>query len=284
MKKTNHQSTTTNKQNISSIIRQRINPKERFYFGILFAIGLIISIFFLLSWTSILLGVVTAANLSKPFFYLICCIILSVLIPYLFVKLVQTLLMGMVRGNSIKVTAKQFPTVHAMIQKQSEALGMTTPPTGYILNGNGILQALAFRYLRGNYVVLYSDLVAVAKKDESVLAFIIGHELAHIKLNHVSMKKNMLLFTIPILYSAYSRAREYSCDAIGQYLAPEGAEKGMLLLAAGKHLFQGIDLQEYRKNALSDRGFATWWSELFMTHPHLSNRLEAIHQWSKKSK
>ena len=190
--------------------------------------------------------------------------------------------LGIIRGNAIKVTSKQFPEVYEILQQKAEVLGMSKVPTAYVVNGNGMLQAFAMRFLRRNYVVLFSDVVRVAKQDKDVLSFIIGHELAHIHLHHYSMIRSLFVLPIPILVLALSRAREYSCDAIGHYLAPKGAGRGIVLLAVGKHLFQEVNVDEWMEGARQDQGVTTWCSELFMIHPHLYNRLKAVIQWDSE--
>jgi hypothetical protein len=60
------------------------------------------------------------------------------------------------------------------------------------------------------------------------LRFILGHELGHIRLHHVSLWYQLAVAypqRIPLLGPALSRLREYSCDRHGAYLsrwAPRG--------------------------------------------------------------
>ena len=99
--------------------------------------------------------------------------------------------------------------------------------------------------------------------------------LCMLKEKHV--QKSMYLFPanlIPFLSQAYSRACEYTCDAISSYLCPSGSVKGLLLLAAGKHLYNNVDVYEFINNSNNEGGFWTWFAEVLQTHPHLYRRLE----------
>ena len=150
------------------------------------------------------------------------------------------------------------------------------------MQGNGILNAFAAKVFGRNYVILNSDILATAfKEGMPAVSFVIGHELGHHKRNHLSFFKTFGLLParmIPFLGSAYSRACEYTCDAIGQALSPEGAEKGILILTVGNELYTRVNIHEMLKNAQEDQGFVVSFVELFASHPRLVKRLETIHR------
>lgn len=188
--------------------------------------------------------------------------------------------MGYVRGNAIKVTTKQFNEVYTIIDKQAQLLDFKKVPTLYLLNGNGVLNAFATKFGMRNYMIIYSSVFELAYKEgKEALEFIIGHELGHLKRGHVSFIKQIIqipTIIIPFLNKAYSRACEYSCDQIGSQLWPEGASKGLLILASGTELFSKINLKDYLIDSKRDRGFITWLHDIFSTHPSLSRRIEAV--------
>lgn len=188
---------------------------------------------------------------------------------------------GHLRGNAVKVNEKQFPELYAILKDYSEKLQLNAVPTMYILQGNGILNAFATKFVGKNYVILHSDVLTAAYKEgKAAVAFIIGHELGHIKRNHLSLLKTIGLFParmVPFLAAAYSRSCEYTCDNIGYALSPEGAEKGMLILAVGNELYTKVNVPQLLHNAHQDKGFAVSFVEIFATHPRLVKRVEMLH-------
>lgn len=197
---------------------------------------------------------------------------------YLF--LMHAIAIGHIKGNGVRITEEQFPEVYKIVEDQTKALEMHNMPAVYLLQGHGILNAFATRFAGRNYVVLHSGILETALTEgPEALAFIIGHELGHIKRNHVRLVTKLLLlpsFLIPFLYTAYSRACEYTCDNIGFALSPQGAQKGLLILAAGANLYKKIDTEAYILDAKQSSLFSSWLAEICSTHPHLTNRLASI--------
>ncbi len=192
---------------------------------------------------------------------------------------------GYIKGNAIKISKNQFPDIFDILQNHSQALGLKKIPDMYVLQGNGVLNAFATRISRKNFIILYSDIFEMAYEDgKDAVSFIIGHELGHIKRNHVSFIKSILIFPakfIPFLNSAYSRACEYTCDNFGYNLAAKGATSGLLILAAGKKLYKKIDLLDLINNAQDSPGFAFWFAEKFSSHPHLVKRLAVFNELNR---
>ena len=122
------------------------------------------------------------------------------------------------------------------------------------------------------------------EEGKDAVSFIIGHELGHIKRNHVGFLKSMLILPasfIPFLSGAYSRACEYTCDNFGYSLSPKGATSGLLILAAGKKLYKKIDLSNLINNSRYNHRFASWFAEIFFAHPHLVKRLDVLNKLNR---
>ncbi len=188
------------------------------------------------------------------------------------------LLIGYIKGNAIKIGENQFPNIYNIVVTQSNMLGLKSIPTVYIMQSGGVLNAFAARFMGNNYVVLYSEIVEIAyEKDINLLKFIIGHELGHIKRNH--MVKRLLLFpslVVPFLGPAYSRGCEYTCDNIGFNLAPDGLKSGLLVLASGRSIYKKVNLEEYLKQDYGDDSFWKWFAELVSSHPNFTKRIAAL--------
>lgn len=238
-----------------------INPKERFYFYTMSAIS--IAAYPLLGYF----------EHSTLLLYVGISLTLQILFSVFFI--------GYIKGNAIKVTAKQFPDVFNILKQHSQTLELSKVPDMYIMQGNGVLNAFATRIKKRNIIVLYSDVFEMAYEGGiDAVSFIIGHELGHIKRNHVGFWKSILTLPgqfIPFLNFAYSRGCEYTCDNIGYNLSPKGALNGLLILVAGKKLYKKVNLSNFVND--EDRsGFAYSFTEIFYTHPHMIKRLSAINQ------
>ena len=176
------------------------HEKEKTYGTIMMVVGG-------LSWLVIVLG-----TLGLALLYL-ACIALVVWLTSLYFK-------AIIYGDSVKVTAKQYPELHRILLDQSRRMGLREVPEMFIYNGSGIINAMAVRFLSTRYVILMSSLVDLmlkrGKLDE--LGFVIGHELGHHAAGHTNLWRNLLMGPgriIPLLGAAYNRSRELTCDRIG---------------------------------------------------------------------
>lgn len=253
-----------------------VHPKERFYFFLMLSVSLIF-------WALIVLTFVV--SLTKEFRVYILLFTGYVLLILLFLFIRKGLLIGYLRGNAVMVTQKQFPNILQVAEEQARKLGVPEVPTIYIVEYGGFLNAMATRFMGGNFIILFSEVVEAGfSKSNKSLAFILGHELAHLKRRHIF--KKILIFpayVIPFLGLAYSRACELTCDKIGVSVSSyEGAQHGLLMLAGGKGLFNQIDVNDYVISSRKNSGFWLWFSEKLSTHPHLTKRLSMLFEISAR--
>lgn len=189
------------------------------------------------------------------------------------------MMMGSLRGNAVHVTPRQLPKLHEIAKRHAVALGLKKLPEIFVLQSNGILNAFATRFLGRNFVVLFSDALAMAEaRGENAVGFIVAHELAHLKRGHLQHRWLTLpaRVLIPYLGPAYSRACEYTCDRFAAHCQPDGAVDGLLVLAAGRELYRDVDAREYAKQVETQKGFFVNRAELMATHPHLPKRVAAL--------
>ena len=233
-----------------------VNPKERTYL----TIALIVSGFIYFSLLISLIGI----------FYL--------LIAAAALAFAQGIAIGHLRGNGIRVSERQFPDVMRIARQVCSQLAIAEVPPIYIVQSGGVLNAFATRFFGRNYVCIYSDILELAyEHGEAEVAFILAHELTHVARKHVWWKAVITPATlIPFLGSAYSRACEYTCDAYGAYLWPQGAEGGILVLAAGKRLYREMDVEAFLAQAREPDTFFMWLAEHVATHPNLPKRLSMV--------
>jgi Zn-dependent protease with chaperone function len=241
-----------------------IHPKEKLYFGICVVVS--IAVYIILA--NILLSGGEAAG--ALLFYLI----VGIVVGFLF----HSLFLGHVRGNGVRVSDRQFPELNAMADEHSRRLGMSETPAVFVLQSGGVLNAFATRFLGRNFVILNSDVLALAtQKGEKAVSFVLGHELGHVRRKHMTRRAFLypaMLF--PFLSGAYSRACEYTCDRFGNALEPEGGVDGLLVLAAGRDLYTQVNSTEYGRQRETESGFFVRFAEILSTHPNLTKRVAAL--------
>lgn len=229
----------------------------------LFVISLIISLLF---WLALLVGTVGV-------------LLIWVLIIFLLYLFAHSGFIAYLKGNAVKVTEQQYPDLYRMHQESCARLKMETIPELYLLCSDGLLNALATRFLRRDFVVLYSNIVDALEARPEAVRFYLGHELGHITQKHLVYGPLLLPASIlPLLGAAYSRAREYTCDLHGLACASskQDAMHAMAVLAAGEKRWQNINFAGYLEQVAMTSGFWMSFHELIADYPWLSKRLARI--------
>ena len=197
-------------------------------------------------------------------------------IGYLFV---QSAFITYLRGSGVKISNQQHPELYAQFKDCCRVLGIEKEPDLYILNADGFLNALATRFLRKRYVVLFSSIVDALEKRSAGVRFYIGHELGHIARGHLT--QGTLLFPgsiLPIIGPAYSRAKEYTCDLYGLKccLNTEDAAIAMSVLARGPDHWSKLNLNDFAAQSSETGGFWMSFHELVGDYPWLCKRMQHL--------
>ncbi|MBY6036982.1 ankyrin repeat domain-containing protein [Fictibacillus nanhaiensis] len=190
------------------------------------------------------------------------------------------LMIARIRTNAVKLSPAQFPKVYERTKELCEKMKIKQVPDVYVMESGGILNAFATRFFGRNMVVLYSEFFELIERDaEDEVTFVIAHELAHIKRNHISK----MLFIMPSMFipgiaEMYLRACEYTCDRYAAFFIgnPEAAKNGLTVLAIGKTLYRHVDRYDFVKQVENEKGFFVWFSEILSTHPPLPKRIHEI--------
>jgi len=241
-----------------------VHPKEKIYFAICVVFS--IAIYYVL--VRIVFSGAEASGVIL--FYTI-----AIIVGYF---IFHGVMLGQIRGNGIRVSVRQFPELMAMANQHAARLGMNETPDVFVLQSGGMLNAFATRFLGRNFVVLYSDVLALAtQKGEKAVSFVLGHELGHVRRKHMTRRALVYPAMIfPFLGGAYSRACEYTCDQVGNALEPEGGVDGLLVLAAGRDLYTQVNSAEYSNQRETETGFFVRFAEILSTHPNLTKRVAAV--------
>jgi Zn-dependent protease with chaperone function len=184
------------------------------------------------------------------------------------------------RGSAVRLSPGQFPDIYAVKEDFARKLGLKREPEIYLMSGNGTLNAFAASTFGYDFVVIHSELFSnTYEKNRDALAFIVGHELGHLRLGHTRLWYQLstaYVDQVPLLGGFLSRAREFSCDRHGAYLAPRG-EEGLVLLAAGRYVYKDVDVGELLEQAQRFRGFWPVVAQLPQSHPFTVRRLKVLH-------
>lgn len=188
----------------------------------------------------------------------------------------RSLLVSWVRGNALRVGPEQFPDLHRLFQQSCQRLGVQQPPELYLCQADGMLNALAVRFMRRNYVVLLSNIVDALKDRPEAIKFYMGHELAHIQRKHLTRHWWLAPAALtPLLAPAYSRACEYTCDRYGLACCDslEDAQRALVVLAAGSERWKDANLAAFEAQTQDTGRFWMAVNELTADYPWLCKRL-----------
>jgi Zn-dependent protease with chaperone function len=217
-------------------------------------------------WIALVLGTMGAALLYVLLFLLI----------YLFA---QSGFISHLRGNAVELGERQFPDLYAQYLEACRRIEMREVPTAYLMMSDGVLNALATRFLRRHYVVVYSSVVDALRSRPEALRFYFGHELAHIKRRHLVLAwLRWPASILPLLGAGYRRAQEYTCDLHG--LAASAARDDALaalgVLASGGEKLPQLDPRTFIEQQLQSGGFWMSYHELTNDYPWLCKRLAQV--------
>lgn len=189
------------------------------------------------------------------------------------------------KGNGARIGPDQFPDLHARIVSACDRLGLREYPECYLMQSDGILNALAARFLGRHYVVLFSPVVDALEERPASLDFYIGHELAHIHRKHTGLLRSVFLWPsawLPLIGAAYRRAQEYTCDRYGLALcpAPEDAERALAVVVGGSRRWTTLNSDAFISQSAESGGFWMSFNELTSDYPWLSKRMLALRSLS----
>lgn len=203
------------------------------------------------------------------------------------VVVAHAFVLARITNNSVRVGSRQFPDLYKRVENAAAKLGMQRMPEVYVTSGHGVLNAFATKLFSRSFVILNSEILdACNAVDEGKgpneprsVDFIIGHELGHLALGHLSL--NWLLWPAklcPLLGPAYSRACEYSCDACGLAATDDvdAAGKALAVLACGGKHARDVSLDALVEQRHDAGALVSAIVELNASHPYLSKRVAAV--------
>lgn len=198
---------------------------------------------------------------------------------FVFYLIAQSAFISYLKGTAVEITPAQFPDLHERIVACCQKLEFQEIPHAYLLHADGAFNALATRFLGRNFIVLFSDIVDALEEHPDALNFYIGHEIGHIKRNHLRWNPVLMpAAMLPLIGAAYSRAREYTCDRHGLAACDDAtsAQLGLGALAAGGKRWRTLNSDRYVAQSLDSSGFWMSLHELLSDYPWLTKRVAAM--------
>jgi len=195
-----------------------------------------------------------------------------------------------VQNDGVRVGPTQLPDLYERVVRASTRLGLAAPPEVYVMQGHGILNAFATTLFSRRFVLLNAELLTACHEIDdggSSLDFVIGHEIGHLALGHLSFAGLLAPARVmPLLGPAYSRACEYSCDACGLAVVGddiEAASRALAMLAAGGRVARQIDLDVFVSQVQASGGLIAGIIELNSSHPYLPKRVAALRSLQQRA-
>ncbi len=199
-----------------------------------------------------------------------------------------------VLGQSIQVSARQFPRLHSIVAECAQELHIPIP-TVYVTQNFAFINAHTFGTESDSFIVVNS--ATVDRLSDTELRFVIGHECGHIQNSHVTystalhflsnMTGAMVKWAITparVALMGWSRRAEITCDRAGLLCCRDldVATKTMVKLAVGSQaLANEVNIETYLEQVEEIRQGIGRFSEYFLSHPYLPKRLKALHLFSE---
>lgn len=162
-------------------------------------------------------------------------LLLCIAFGILFGFIIKKIYLAHIQGYGVEVTEHQFGEWYTEVKRISHEMHLKEIPKVYIYNMNGILNAFAFRIFSRHFVVISTATLEACNDDISHISFVLAHEIAHHVRKHTHYVSLLLPSRIlPWLGNAYSRACEYTCDALAMKYGTRNKEntlEGISILA-----------------------------------------------------
>ncbi|HVR45438.1 MAG TPA: M48 family metallopeptidase [Candidatus Binatia bacterium] len=184
-----------------------------------------------------------------------------------------------IRGNSVRLSDRQFPEVYAVLREHCRRLRMEKVPELFLTSGSIAPYSRTFSSWRENYIVLHQVIFDISDlKTMDVISFILAHELGAIRLNQTAVWNEMLLTYITAikwLRNPLERVRTFSRDRYGATLSPTGF-RGLLISAVGRRLMDRVNVEEYFAQMRAYGGFWSGLNIFFEPKPQVFTRLRRL--------
>ncbi len=205
------------------------------------------------------------------------------LLLLLFVLLAEYVTLRLMRAqwlaHGARVDAEHFPHLHEAVEDVRGRLGYREPLEVYVVEATWV-NAFISSLLGTRFMVLFSQIVEGAEDDPNQLRALVGHEMAHVAAGHFHLRFVKLMGGwVPLLWSAWSRACEYTADSVAYACTGdlEATERLLATLSVGWRLARHVRPQKMIEQANeASASLAARYLELTSSHPLLVKRIRAL--------
>lgn len=263
---------------MSADISSLRHNKEKLYGAIMTLAGTIV-------WFMLIFLI--ANSIMYGYSNIVLLVVLYIGVLWLFSFIGRALFRAYMFGHYVLIGPKQFPHLHQMVIEGAAAIQLDAPPAAFVYNSHGVMNAMAVRLIgRSRYIWLTSALIDADNDDQ--VRFVVGHELGHHAAGHLDSLPSLLKlpgYFVPLLGLAYSRARELTCDRAGLALSGnlDASRAALQMLACGSaKLNAAMNPQAFQAQEQLVPRFAGWILHILSPYPRLTQRVEALSEWSDR--
>lgn len=188
--------------------------------------------------------------------------------------------LGVVAGNSVRLSRDQVPVLYAMLESHCARLGVHPVPELYLSDTATSEVARADSVWRREYIVLGTRLNEIPPEEApDVFAFTLARELGRLRLGHTRWWDELLLAYVartPYLKHFLTNVRTYSLDRYGACLVPDGV-RGLLVLASGAEILDRVNVGAYLEHLQEYGGKWARLSSQSSEQPHVAYRIKALY-------
>jgi Zn-dependent protease with chaperone function len=224
-----------------------------------FGVALLNSVF----WIGLAIITVASAGIS----------LVAVFIAWLGNLIVSEYNVRKLQALGTTATEAQFPEVCEALKEVCEKFGVKRLPRIIIVQ-HGEVNAMAVKFARKKVIILFSKTLEGVIDKPAELRFIIGHEIAHMILDHGGRR-----FFELYKPAAYKAARELTCDNCGTACAGdlEASKNALKRLGVGNNLFDRLSEEHLMAEAdYIYSGLTGWLLKQHLTYPPFGKRISSI--------
>jgi Zn-dependent protease with chaperone function len=175
--------------------------------------------------------------------------------------------------------SQQFPEISEALSRIRDYFRVATLPRVIIVSQRDV-NAFALKFARKRVIVLFSETLEGVLDQPEELRFFLGHEIAHIFLDHGS-RGAFEIYKPP----SYKAARELTCDNCGCAVAQsvDASTRALKRLGVGNRLVDRLN-DEYLVDEARYiySGLTGWLLQQYLSYPPLGKRLENASQFCEK--